>query len=205
MCLMIACRAAALLGSWRAPSTKRSATGPHRFGVLAQLVGRAEGVTGAGDEQAWHIDPAEVLGAQTFWPFGRVQRVAEQHQTGCRCALRDRHRAHPAAERPAAEQQGAGRDAQLGLDLRKFLDEFLGDAVGSGRRAPTGPPVGEVVSADQQAVSQRCFDLDERAMIGAPAGTRRQQQCFGGDWHGLLISRLRSQTRPCVRRSASHR
>ena len=58
----------------------RTGDGP---GGRLQLVGRAEGIPGAGHEQARDAEPREVLGPQPVRPARGVQRVADQHQPGC--------------------------------------------------------------------------------------------------------------------------
>ena len=97
--------------SWVLPSSHSWVTGPGIVAVhCGQLVGRAERVARAADEQARHVQPGEVLDAQRVRLARRVQRIADQHERLGRqriLGVTDGQRADPPAHRPAAEHETA--------------------------------------------------------------------------------------------------
>src|SRR5690606_18305424 len=49
-------------------------------GLPLELLGRAEGVAGAPDEQAREVEGREVLDAESLGLAGRVERIGEEHE-----------------------------------------------------------------------------------------------------------------------------
>ena len=143
--------ASAPLRSWRPPSIQTWVTGPGMAAVCGlQLVGGAERVAGAGDEQARDLELGEVVDAQLVGPARRVQRVGDQQPGPRRAGPRPPPSStcgRPWTGRPAP----AGRvDAGLGGQRRRLLPhagDQLGGAVG---RPPALAAVGEVGADHRQ-------------------------------------------------------
>ena len=149
------------LRSWPLPSIHTWVTSPGMAAVwLLELVRGAEGVAGAGHEQARHLEGGQVLDAQPVGPAGRVQRVADQHQAGGGQPVGDGHRADAPAHRAAAEQDPVRRHGRLVGERAGLLHharEELGRTVGG--LAPLAA-VGEVAAPHRER-RQRLLDGDE--------------------------------------------
>src|SRR5579871_4453183 len=77
----------------------------------AQLIGRAERIARALHEQHRNLDRAEMPRALLLWPTRRVQRIAEQHETGDVGTFRCDLRGDAAAHRLAADDDPVVREA----------------------------------------------------------------------------------------------
>ena len=123
-----------------------------RRSPVLQLVGRAERIAGAVDEQARHVEAWQVLDAQRVGLAGRVQWIRDQHQPACRqriLGVTDHHRADPAAHRSAAEYQPAphqrasprrARSATTPVDDRVPCAQPCGTGSRRARSASARPP-----------------------------------------------------------------
>ena len=153
-------------------------------GVLLELVGRAEGVAGAGHEQARHLEGGEVLDAQAVGPARRVQRVADRARgpaAGSPSATA-MEQMRPPIDRPPRTIRSGATPAALGErpGLLHHAGEQLRRAVG---RLAALAAVGEVAPLHRQR-RERLLDGDEAragrpscprpGTAGAPPGLRRR-------------------------------
>ena len=174
--------------STSSPDGERAAptTGRDRYGVARpprhqrsgrrELVGGAERVTIARDEQGRHPDQRKVLGAQPFGPPGRVQRIADSDPPGRGGALRDHHRGDAATHRPTADDHLVG----LTTDAVAHLPQ-VGSERGDQDRHPVGRtparhvPIREVDSHHRQR-GEPFLDGNQRGVVSIRPGAVRQQE-----------------------------
>src|SRR5262245_44667989 len=90
-----------------------------------QFVGSAERIAASLNEQHGTTDRSKMAVASFFWPAGRVEREAEQHQTGDGCVrISGRHvRGDTPTHRFAADEQRSTRAGEFGARGRDHLTE----------------------------------------------------------------------------------
>ena len=114
--------------------------GRDRRRPLDELVGRTERVVRAGDEQTRHRDRRQVLDAQLVGLARRVQRIADQHETGepgdgaGTVDVGGDHRRHPPAHRTPAHHDGPRRRLKAARSSRIEASSF---GARSGARRPS--------------------------------------------------------------------
>ena len=170
-------RRSAPLRSWPLPSIHSWVTGPgDRRRSLGELVGRAERVLRAGDEQARQVERGAVLDAQVLGLARRVQRVADEDQArppGSAVGARAIEHMRPPIERPprTSGRRDAAADHQRGRPPRDR--RRAASAARSGALRP--PAVGEVDAGDRQRGDRR-LDGDQRRVVPARPRAGRQQE-----------------------------
>ncbi len=196
--------ASAPFRSWRPRSIHTCSTGARdRRRPLGELVGRTERVVRAGDEQARHGDRRQVLDAELVGLARRVQRIADQHETGepgdgagTVDVGRD-HRRHPPAHRPSAHHDRARAAVESG-EVVADRGEQLRCPVGRSRPSRRYGKSNRWTSADEaSSVSiRRRLECSRSEPAPGYSSTRR----FG---HGALLPRLSPACVDSTRRASA--
>lgn len=149
-----------------------------RSELLGELVGLAESIPVARDEQTRETKLREVLGPELVGLAGRVQRVAAQHQASSLEPTGHCERAHPPAVGTATENELARCDARTGHQGGSlFVDTLdrLGCPIGC---SAASLAIGEVEPPDREG-SKTLLDGNQCVMGPVGSGTGRKQQRTG--------------------------
>ena len=114
-------------------------------------------------------------GPQLLRSSGRVERIADENERGDLESLGDRHRAHPAAHRSAADRDASRRHTESIGQLRGGGSYRLDADLRRVRAAPSSRLAGKLDPFDDDAeLRDDAVDLDERRVVAprARAGVR---------------------------------